>query len=142
MRIRIVFLLPLVLCLLFTTAALAGPNMRDGLWQITTKMEMPGMPGQMPPMTSRHCLTSEDIVPQKPEPGQQCKITSTRISGNTVSWVMQCSTNEGTMTSNGEVTYKGDTFDGVIKTTMKQSSQAPMNMTMHISGRRVGDCSK
>ncbi len=44
--------------------------------------------------------------------------------GDTVTWMMECKTKEGPATFNGKVTYKGETFEGVVK--MKQGG---MEMT-------------
>jgi hypothetical protein len=44
-----------VLCLASAAAhAAAGPNMKPGLWEVTVKMEMLGMP----PRTSQRCITA------------------------------------------------------------------------------------
>ncbi|MFH1675123.1 MAG: DUF3617 family protein [Pseudomonadota bacterium] len=113
------------------------PNMQEGMWEITSKVEMPGMPMEMPPVTYTQCLTKEDLVPQSSQPGQECKITQTKVTGNTVTWTMQCKGQGGTMTGTGSVTYSGNSFKGTIKMTMPESN---MEMTCHISGHRIGDC--
>jgi hypothetical protein len=59
-----------------------------------------------------------------------------KIIGNTVSWTMKCRGKEGTTIMNGRITYKGDRFDGEIK--MKTPNG--MEMTQHISGKRIGEC--
>jgi hypothetical protein len=110
-------------------------NMKEGLWEITTTMEMPGMPTQMPPQIHRHCLTKKDMVPQKEDPNQDCKMTSHSVNGDTVTWVVECKTDEGTAVSNGKVTYRGDTFEGVMK--MKH---AGMEMTQNLKGKWIGPC--
>ncbi len=112
-------------------------NMKEGLWEITMSLEMPGMPMKMPPQTNTQCLTKKDIVPQKAEPGQECKMVRSETKGNTVFWVMECKTKEGTVLFDGKVTYRGETFDGVIK--VKQSG---MDMTQNVAGKRIGNCPK
>ena len=113
------------------------PNMQEGMWEITSRMEMPGMPMQMPPMKHTQCLTKKDLVPQSSQPGQECKITHTKVTGNTVTWTMQCKGQGGDMKGTGKITYSGNSFKGTIKMTMAQSN---MEMTSHISGHRIGDC--
>jgi len=122
----------------WSSYAIAGPNMKEGLWEITTKMEMPGMPVAMPARTHTQCITKGDPVPQKPESreGQECKFVEKKIVGDTVIWTMKCQTKEGTMVMKGRITYKGNTFDGKIK----MKTPDGMEMTQHISGRRVGEC--
>jgi hypothetical protein len=121
---------------LFSGTALAGgSNMKEGLWEITVKMEMPGMPRQMPAQKYTHCLKKDNMVPHKEEPGQECKMVKRDIKGDTVSWVVECKTREGTAVSNGRVTYKGETFEGIVKV-----KHAGMEMTQHMSGRWIGQC--
>ena len=91
---------------LFLSNIAEAQNMKEGLWQITMTIEMPGMPMQMPPKTYTHCLTKKDMVPQKEEPDQECKMVKRHIKGDTVTWVMECKTSEGTAVFNGKVTYK------------------------------------
>ena len=127
-------LMVLVLLVCFACAP-AGPNMKEGLWEITTKMEMPGMPMQFPPKTNTQCLTQTDLVPQNVEASQNCKVVTQEIKGDTVTWVMECETSEGTAVFNGHVTYKGETFEGVM--TMKEGST---EITQTMSGRWIGEC--
>ncbi|HEC31836.1 MAG TPA: DUF3617 family protein [Deltaproteobacteria bacterium] len=120
---------------LFLSNIAEAQNMKEGLWQITMTIEMPGMPMQMPPQTYTHCLTKKDMVPQKEEPNQECRMVKRDIEGDTVTWVMECKTSEGTAVFNGKVTYKGDSFEGIIK--MKQSG---MEMTQNLKGKWIGEC--
>jgi hypothetical protein len=41
----------------------------------------------------------------------------------------------------GRVTYAGDTFDGVIETTMKEGGET-MNARMTMKGKHIGPCTK
>lgn len=127
-------LMVLVLLVCFACAP-AGPNMKEGEWEITTKMEMTGMPMQFPPQTHTQCLSGTDLVPQKIEAGQNCKMIKQDIKGDTVTWVMECETNQGTALFNGQVTYQGETFKGVI--TMKEGGT---EITMTQSGKWIGKC--
>ena len=40
--------------------ALAQGPRRDGKWEVTTEMDMPGMPMKMPPFTNIQCVTKEE----------------------------------------------------------------------------------
>lgn len=137
LRLSTLFL-ALLATLLFTTAACAEPNLSEGKWEITTQMEMPGMPMAIPPVKYTHCMTKKDVVPQQPEKNQDCKMISTDIQGDTVYWVMECKSGKDTMRSNGHVTYKKDRFDGAINATMSGSEN--MTMQSKISGRYLGPC--
>ncbi|MFA5515584.1 MAG: DUF3617 family protein [Desulfuromonadales bacterium] len=126
-------------CLLLVPSAFAEPDMQEGEWEISVKMEMPGMPFALPPIKHRTCITKENLVPQPVEKNQECTMTEMTSKGNVVAWVMDCKTEEGTMHSEGKITYQGDSFAGAIASTMRSADgEAPMNQ--QISGRRLGPC--
>ena len=111
----------------------SGPNLQEGLWEITSKMQMMGM--NMPAVKHNQCITRENAVPDSSQPNQECKIVETSVNGDTVSWKMVCKTPEGESKMNGEITYNGDTFKGTLKIDMQG-----MEMVQNMSGRRIGDC--
>jgi hypothetical protein len=47
----------------WTGVSVAGPNIKEGLWEITSKMEMEGMPFAMPATSHKKCLTNDNLVP-------------------------------------------------------------------------------
>ena len=129
-----------VVSLIFAVAAFAAPNYQEGLWEITTTMNMPGMPKEMMrPMKQQVCMTKENAVPQPQQKGeQQCKMTNQRTVGNKVSWTMTCK--NGTV-SNGEITYSKTSYDGSQTTTTSQGGkQTTVKSTM--SGKYLGPCTK
>ncbi len=140
MLLRITLAAAIVFSISLSGFAFAEPNMQDGMWEITMKTEMPGMPMEMPPMKFSQCLTKKDFVPQKKERNEDCKMVSTKVVGSTVTWVMQCRMKDGTMDSTGKITYKGGGFDGVIEAVINDARSGKMEMTQHMSGRRIGDC--
>jgi hypothetical protein len=132
-------------------AAQSGPR-RDGNWEVTTTMEMPGMPAgmAMPPMKSMQCITKEQannpnsMVPPRPQRGRgndgDCTVTDQKITGNKITFNMKC-TGAQPMTGTGEITYAGDTYTSALVTNMERGGQA-MQMTMKSTGKRLGDCVK
>jgi hypothetical protein len=135
MNKKIFFVSILAFLFLFLSDVSMAQNMKEGLWEITLGTEMPGMPVQMAPHTYSHCMTKKDMVPQKQNPGQECKMVKNEVKGDTVSWVMECKTKEGMTTSNGRLTYTGNNFEGVVKMTT-----AGMEMTQNMKGRWIGQC--
>ena len=127
-------------------AQAAAPNMKEGLWETTVKMEMAGMPGGMPPQTVQRCYTKKDLEdPAKTAPsgGQRdnrCKMTDYKLQGNTASWKVVCE-GEGASTGTGTVTYAGNSYSGNQTMSMKHGGQT-QNMTMQYSGKHLGDCKK
>ncbi len=119
--------------LFFAGLCLAAPNMEDGLWEITTTVNMPGMGSKSFKNTS--CLTKEKAVPQTAESG--CTIKDVKSQGNTVTWTVVCQ--EGMSTSTGKITYTGSTMDGVVENTVKAGGQT-MTMKSTMKGKRIGPC--
>jgi hypothetical protein len=120
----------------------AAPNMKDGQWEITTQMEMKGMPANMSrPITYTRCMTRDNAVPQQREKNKDCVIKDQKVSGNTVSWQMVCKNKDGSvMESTGNITYRGDKFDGTMKATMTGKENGNMVVNYKMNGRRLGAC--
>lgn len=132
-------LIILIVFLAAATAVQSSPDMQEGLWQITTTMEMPGMPMKMPPMTHTQCITKNDLVPQtQQQPGQQCQVSNLKMIGNTVSYDVVCKTQNDEMKGHGEATYSGGSMSGSM--TMTLTSQGGAQMTYRYTGKRTGPC--
>lgn len=111
----------------------SGPNLQEGLWEVTSKMEMMGM--NMPAMSHNQCITRENAVPKGSDPDQECKMVETSVNGDTVSWNMACDSAGGKSNLTGKITYHGDTFEGAIRIDMQG-----VEMIQQMSGRRIGEC--
>ena len=124
-----------------SVSALAQSARRDGRWEVTTQMEMPGMP-MIPAMTAIQCITKEQAedpqrsVPQGRGAPNNCKVLDYKATGNKVTWSMKCEGPEA-MSGTGEITYGENTYDGVMK--MERQGQT---MMMKYAGKRLGDCPK
>jgi len=121
--------------LLSAGVTLAGPDMNPGKWEITTKTEMPGMPGQS--ITHTQCITNDDLVPVDGDENNNCTVKNMRTSGDTVSWEITCGGQGGQMDGTGEITYTGDTMKGKMEMTMKGMNMKIKNV---FSGKRIGPC--
>ncbi len=144
MRVRFAVMLSCALAMSLLASA-QGPR-RDGKWEVTAEMDMPGMPMKMPPRTSTQCVTKEDVAdPQKSVPTNNgprggngdCKVSDYKMEGGKVTWNMKCE-GEHPMTGTGEMNYGEDSFTG----TMKMDHGGGQVMTMKYTGKRLGDCTK
>ena len=144
MKVSFFAVLAIILTLVcFSGAQAADPNMKDGLWEITTKVEMKGMPANIPPTVTKQCMTKKESVPQQnKEKNPNCKIVDQKVSGDSVTWAMICKEKDGTVDSKGKITYKGDTFDGTTTTTIKDKSGKAQQIATKMSGKRLGPCDK
>ena len=132
--------------LLFLSLILAIPNfaaaaidMQPGEWEISSTMEMPGMPMKMPASSYTQCLTAEDLIPKSSQQmdNSQCKIISQEQHGGTVTWEIVCDNPQGEMKSRGEITYHGTSFSGEVKTS---GGGMPGEMLQKMDGKRLGPC--
>jgi hypothetical protein len=124
-------------CLLFAATAAADYDINEGLWEITVKVEIEGMPMTMPPITNTQCITKDTLVPKSDQYGE-CRIINQKTVGNRLTYDIACSGPGGTVKGSGEVTYTGDTMTGSMETNMP--SQDDMKMTTKMSGKRIGPC--
>ena len=123
------------------SSAGAGPNIHEGNWEITSTMEMEGMPaGGAAPMKYAQCLTSKDAVPKNPDTIKGCTIKNMKAEGSTVTWTMRCEEQGATIDGSGTVTYSSDTMQGTIKMTLNDPEGGKMQMTQRMSGTRIGAC--
>ncbi len=118
------------------TFKIGGP---DELWDVTMKMEMPGMPMAMPAQTFQTCLKKdrakgEDSIPKQ----DNCKVTDVKTVGNKVSFAMQC-TGDEPMTGRGEITSTPTSYDGRMQMKSTRRGQ-DLEMTQTFSGKKVGAC--
>lgn len=131
------FLIIFSLFVIYVGKAYSGaPDIKEGLWEITIKMEMQDMPMQMPPKTIKQCIKKDNPIPRLEESDKDCKFTSKQITGNTVLWKAECKDKEGITTVTGKISYKGTTFDG----TEEIRDNGELIMKGKISGRWIGPC--
>jgi hypothetical protein len=130
----------------------ATPNMKEGEWEITTTMEVAGMPGMSAggafggqPMTVRRCYTRQDIDNKRSaldsaRAEKNCKARDFNTSGNKMTFKMECEGRGGKTTGSGEFTYHANAYEGVMKTRMQSERRGEMEMTTRVAGKRLGDC--
>jgi hypothetical protein len=112
--------------------------MQEGSWEITTMIEMQGMPsGMMKPQTHTTCLSQKEYVPKAKEQQPDCTVQESKMDGNTAMWTVVCKE----ATSKGKITYAGTSFDGVTETSMKQGGK-DMNVKTSMKGKYLGPCQK
>ena len=139
----LIYLLP-VLGLASNPAAAELPNMQEGLWEVTTKVEISGQSTGLPEYTVRHCLTKKDIeegkgkLHQPDSRNSKCQVKNYKVEGNKASWSIACSGDNPT-TGSGSVTYSGTSFAGMTKMKMGKKGEET-EMTQTFSGKLIGAC--
>ena len=147
MKKTTLLLLLLVVCA-FAAPAFAAHPQKPGRWEITTEVDMPGMPMKPQPMTRTVCVTKEDLeknpegsIPKPQRRGgeerQDCKISDYKVDANTVSWSIKCE-GEHPVTGSGKITYESDSFNGVTQMKMGEREMKVMMKGKYLGG----ECSK
>ena len=82
---------------LFVAGADAARNrLKPGLWEITSTMDMPGMPVPIPPRTHTQCITAKDaddpkkFAPESSGKDQECSLKDYKATGDKVTWSVEC----------------------------------------------------
>jgi hypothetical protein len=119
-------------------AGAAAAQGKDDLWEVTVKMEVPGMPMAMPPVVSRSCTPKsakdEDYIPAE----KNCRMVERNRSGNKLNYKIVCE-GKDPMIIAGELIFGTNSYEGRMKLSGMANGQ-PMQMTQNFSGKRVGDC--
>lgn len=113
--------------------AQGGP---DELWNMTTRMEMAGMPGQT--FTSQVCMKKGQTQPDRMSQDKNCKVAEMRTVGSKTTWKVVCAGRDP-MTGEGEVTRTRDSMDGRMRLQGKRGNET-FDMTTVMSGRLAGTC--
>lgn len=128
-----------VVLVLLPAAILAADGVRPGMWEITSAMEMPGLPTSMPPTKVKQCYTKDDVKDEKKmiSRDKNCTVTDFKRSGSKVNWKMKC-TGRNAGTFSGETVFSGDSYVSAMK--MESEGGKGRTMNMKVNGKRVGNC--
>ncbi|HEY5993680.1 MAG TPA: DUF3617 domain-containing protein [Gallionellaceae bacterium] len=107
-------------------------------WEVTSQMDMPGMPMAMPAQKVKVCIPKggESDPSRTQSKDSNCTFTDVQHSGNTVKFKGTCVNGRGDkMNVSGETTHDANSF----KTAMQMSGAGRGGqMSMNSSGKRVG----
>ncbi|CAH1211830.1 conserved exported hypothetical protein [Candidatus Nitrotoga sp. BS] len=124
-----------ILTSMLSAAAYAAPG---EYWEVTSKMEIPGMPFAMPVSSSKVCVTKGgESDPRKTAGDKNCKMSDIKTVGNKVSWKARCDHDGDVMTGIGEQTSTPNSFAGKMQLTGISKGQ-DISMNMALSGKRIG----
>lgn len=128
--------------LFFLGASVAAAAPAGEWWEVTMKMEMPGMPAEMAGMmgggqASKICmLKGQEKEPAKSKENKDCTMSDVKYSGNTTSFKMKC-TGKDAMTGDAVLTHTPNSFSQKVNMQSKDG-----NMTMISNGKRIGGACK
>ncbi len=140
--IRRLFIFALIISLLIISQAIfaRAQDIKEGLWEISIKMEIAeeDMPMQTLTHKIRQCIKKEEPIPEleTEDSAEDCRVTSKKITGNTVSWKAECKDEDGATTVTGKITYKGNSLEGL----QEVRENGELIMKARLSGRWLGKC--
>lgn len=106
-------------------------------WEMTTRVEMPGMPAMPGGQTVKFCrVKGDEAKPVQSKDDKDCAVSNVRNVGNTMTFNMKC-TGKDAMTGSGELTSTATTFNQKIR--MRSGGE---DMAMVSSGKRIGGACK
>ena len=118
-------------------AVLSGPSQaasQGELWEITSQMNIPGMPAGMGGQTQRVCQGDDPAAAAKQDKErQECKITEQKQTATSTRVAMTCP--QGNMVIEQKYNAARTEFNGTMKFSGKDGE-----MTMTTKGRKVGAC--
>lgn len=122
--------------ILFGSLPVLAAEPPGDLWEVTTQMEMKGLPMKMPAQTIKMCAAKETQEPPGSANDERgCMNSDMKKIGNKVTWTSSCA-GPPAMTGKGEITYEGtDSYAGFLTYLSEQG-----NMKINISGRKIGGC--
>ena len=110
----------------------------DGLWEVSSKMEIAGMPFAMPSRASQICIPKgQETDPNhavRKSKEQNCTMSDVKVNGSKSTWKMRCD-GKDPMTGEGEMMRGNGTYSGKTVLHAKRG-----DMTMVYEGRRIGAC--
>ena len=120
-------------------AAFAESKLKKGLWEVTTLIEMKGLPVKLPAVTTQQCFDKDNSVPKSAQQDENCDVSQKQVNANTISWTLVCHTDRGELKGNGEITYEGDTFKGFLNLNL-DNKEGQLKMDSILKGRYLGLC--
>jgi hypothetical protein len=112
----------------------AAAQTKGEMWEITTQMNIPGMPAGMGGQTQRMCQGDDpERAAAKDKNREKCTVKDRKQTANRTTLTMVCK--DGTMTIDQQYNAARTEFKGTMKMTGNDG-----DMTMNTVGRKVGTC--
>ncbi|MBF0179515.1 MAG: DUF3617 family protein [Magnetococcales bacterium] len=123
------------------TLLAADLDVKEGMYEVTIKTVMPGMP--MPDQTVRDCVTQADRkdpqrIMKKGGGGDDCAIKDYKQESNRISFAISCPKEQ--VNGKGEYRFAGDSYAGAMQMTMAAPGAPPMSMDVRTTAKWVGPC--
>jgi len=120
--------------------ALAAPDIREGLWEVSVQASVGGQPITATPMVVRQCITNQSVQDLMAQVGGAgaCRISDFQQDGHHGRWKLGC-TGALEVSGTGETDIAGDQFTGRMDLAISMGGET-MPMQQRFEARRVGEC--
>lgn len=135
-KISLVLLLPLSVASVFAQT----PDIKEGLWEVSSQVSMAAMPMKISAMTMQQCFTKQSMSPENILQQNNCQMHDLDIQNNQVRWSMNCEQEGMKMQGLGKIQYQKTSFSGTFDMTMSGVPQGTMAIQTKITGRYLGKC--
>src|SRR5438067_4100086 len=106
----------------------------DELWEVSSQMNVPGMPAAMGAQKHQVCTEKGDAKKAMSSKGsEKCELTDFKQTGNKVTMTMACP--DGTAVIENTYNAAHTEYNGTVKMTSKHG-----DMTMTMAGKKLGAC--
>ena len=127
----------IVFSLLSGMVAAQGLTIEPGLWETTITQTNPFLGTKTE--TKQDCVQENEFNPTQMLQGMEGCTMDQDLSGNTLTFSMQCTSDQGTGSGSGKMTSNGDSGSGEMQMEWSTGGQN-MSMEMQWDGKRIGDC--
>jgi hypothetical protein len=135
-------LLSMIIGIALVSTSFVLAQVQEGEWETTVNMKMEGMAFSIPPVTTKQCVTKDNLVPNVSPQGKKdtCTNKDQKVSGNKVTWSGTCVDKGQKSEYEGEITYSGSSYQGTMNFKITEKSGETMSMAATMTGRRIGEC--
>lgn len=134
----------LILSALFSLSvpvmATETPDIKEGMWEISSRASIPAMSVPIPALTMQQCFTRQSMNPENILQQNNCQMNNMDIQTNSVHWQMSCQQEGMQMQGQGQIQYQQTRFSGTFDLTMSGSAAGAMAMHTELTGRYIGKC--
>ena len=111
-------------------------------WLFDIRYNISGITESFPAYHRAQCLTDSTPMPDIATSGQQCTTRIHGRHGNTLTWMIDCSSEWEVVQGVGSVTFDAGKAGGDVHMQILSTSGAPQYMVFHIEGRAGGSCDR
>jgi uncharacterized protein DUF3617 len=122
-------------------AARGANEIREGEWQFTTHLELPGMPqpaGGDQGMTRTACIDAANPIP----PDAHCTLGKVERNGGVVTWSMTCNAPQGPIQAAGRAQYSGETMEATLTARVAGPNGQAVDSPGRVAGHYIGPCNQ